>query len=222
MPRTSDLKTKLEELELQGAPSHSMALFRMQGDGVWTDDSATEGMTALSADLKRAGLEIYMVFRSSGLRNARDWVQSMFSVDRRSGPLYLELFNHATVIDYVAAGGKGNQADTLKLLAESDTAEIGLRRIAAWVHETRTGDRAAASAMLAVRPMSLETDVAPAWLVSEAGIYSQAEHKRKERAKAQKQDGFANSSGGKGKGKKEGKGKKKGNKGGGTSSTTQG
>ena len=226
MPRTSDLKTKLEELESQGAASHSMALFRMQGDGVWTDDSATEGMeaweTALSADLKRAGPEIYMAFRSSGLRNARDWVQSMFSVDRRSGPLYLELFNHATVIDYVAAGGKGNQADTLKLLAESDTAEIGLRRIAAWVHETRTGDRAAASAMLAVRPMSLETDVAPAWLVSEVGIYSQAEHKRKERAKAQKQDGFANSSGGKGKGKKDGKGKKKGNKGGGSSSTTQG
>ena len=32
----------------------------MQGDGAWTDDSATEGMeaweTALSADLKRAAL----------------------------------------------------------------------------------------------------------------------------------------------------------------------
>ena len=48
-----------------------MALFKMQGDG---DDSATEGMEAweasLSADLKRAGPEIYMAFRSSGLRNA--------------------------------------------------------------------------------------------------------------------------------------------------------
>ena len=32
---------------------------------------------------------------------------------------------------YVAAGEKGCQTDTLKLLAESDTAEIGLRRIAA-------------------------------------------------------------------------------------------
>ena len=150
-------------------------------------------------------------------------MQSMFAVDRRRGPLYLELFNHATVIDYVAAGGKGNQADTLKLLAESDTAEIGLRRIAAWVHETRTGDRAAASAMLAVRPMSLETDVAPAWLVSEVGIYSQAEHKRKERAKAQKQDGFANSSGGKGKGKKTRWKRKEEQetRGGGSSSTTQ-
>ena len=38
------------------------------------------------------------------------------STFRRSGPLYLELFNHATVIDYVAAGGKGNQADTLELV----------------------------------------------------------------------------------------------------------
>ena len=120
MPRTTDLKTKLEELESQGAPSHSMVLFKMQGDGAWTDDSATEGMeaweTSLSADLKRAGPEIYMAFRSSGLRNVRDWAQSMFSVDKRSGPLYLELFNHATVIDYVAAGGTGCQADTLKLL----------------------------------------------------------------------------------------------------------
>ena len=84
MPGISDLKTKL--------------------DGSWTDDTAAEGMeaweTTLSADLKRAGPEIYMAFRSSGLRNARDWAQSMFSVDKRNGPLYLELFNHATVIDY--------------------------------------------------------------------------------------------------------------------------
>jgi len=86
MPRTTDLKNKLEELESQGAPSHSMALFKMQGDGAWTDDSATEGIeaweTSLSADLKRAGPEIYMAFRGSGLRNARDWAPSMFSVDK--------------------------------------------------------------------------------------------------------------------------------------------
>ena len=37
--------------------------------------------------------------------------------------------------------------------------------------------------MLAVRPRSLETDVAPAWLVSEVGIYSQAERKRKDEPK---------------------------------------
>ena len=51
---------------------------------------------ALSSELKRAAPEIYLAIRGSGVRNARDWINTMFPIDRRSGPQYLELFNCAT------------------------------------------------------------------------------------------------------------------------------
>ena len=56
--------------------------------------------------------------------------------------------------------------------------------------------------MLAIKPSSFATDVAPTWLVSEAATYSQSEHKRRERARAQTHGGSsANASWSKGGGK---------------------
>ena len=40
--------------------------------------------------------------------------------------------------------------------------------------------------MLAMKPTNLSHDIAPAWLVSEASLFAQGEHKRRERAKAQR------------------------------------
>lgn len=217
VPRSQDLEKKLEELSHQGAPSHSSALFKLQGSSPNGDleDDGDNGLesweNALSSELKRAAPEIYLAIRGSGVRNTRDWINSMFPIDRRNGPQYLELFNCATLVDFEITKAKtGTQSEILKVLAQSDVAEVNLRRLAAWIHENRTGDRAAATAMLAVKPSSMAVDIGPQWLVSEASTYSQSEHKRKERAKAQKGKGKDGGSKGDGKGKgkknKEGQG----------------
>ena len=63
------------------------------------------------------------------------------------------------------------------------------------IHERRTGDKDAAQSMLAIKPSSFSSDVAPSWLVTEAASYSQSEHKRRERAQAGGHGG-GNSNGG--------------------------
>ena len=197
LPRHADLFKKLEEFESQGAPSHSAALFKLQE--VADVDEAEE---------------------PGGTRNTREWVNSMFPVEKRSGPHYLEMFNCATLVDYEASMAKGGQADVLRRLAQSDVAEINLRRLAAWVHESRTGDKSAAASMLAVKPSNLNTDIGPQWLISEASTYSQAEHKRRERAKAQ--SGGKSKGGADSKGSGKGKTKKQKDGGGGAPKHTQG
>lgn len=84
--------------------------------------------------------------------------------------------------------------------------EVGLRRLAAYIHAHRTGDAAAATRMLAARPAGAHVDIATDWLV-EASAYSRAEHKRTERVHK-----LRGASKGSGKGKE--KGKEKGGRGG--------
>ena len=98
----------------------------------------------------------------------------------------------------------GSPVQVLSMIEQSDTCEIALRRLASWIHEKRTGDMDAAQSMLAVKPSSFASDIAPSWLVTEASTYSQSEHKCKERARAQ----WTESTKGKGK-----KGKDKGKRG---------
>ena len=226
LPRVQDLQKKLEELEAQGAPSHSTALFKIQEGMIDPELDEGHGMesweNALSAELKRAAPEIYLSIRGAGVRNTRDWVNSMFAADKRTGPQYLELFNCATLVDFEISKAKtGNQSEVLKVLAPSDVAEVNLRRLAAWVHESRTGDKAAATAMLAVKPSSMDVDIGPHWLVTEAATYSQSEHKRRERAKAQ-QGGGGKGKSQHGKGDGKGKGKKQKEGSGGAQKHTQG
>ena len=119
----------------------------------------------------------------------------MFAVEQRTSAAHVDLFNLASLVDFKVK--EGGQSQTR-------------------VHEKRMGDRDAAQSMLAIKPSSFATDVAPTWLVSEAATYSQSEHKRRERARAQTHGGFsANASWSKGGGKggkdrKGGKDKKKG------------
>ena len=88
------------------------------------------------------------------------------------------------------------------MLGTDDGCEITLRRIAAYVHEKRTGDVDAANSMLAVKPAGSAVDIAPHWLVNEASTYSQSEFRRRERAR---QQAGPKGGGGKGKGDKDGK-----------------
>ena len=109
----------------------------------------------------------------------------MFSVDQRQSAHCVDLFNLASLVDFKAKEGGASQSKVLSIIAQDDTCEVALRRLAAWIHERRTGDRDAAQSMLAIKPSSFATDVAPSWLVTEATTYSQSEHKRRERARAQ-------------------------------------
>ena len=230
-PRFKELKEKLEELGTAGAVAHSLDAFKAQEGFAWQDDSGDpEGWeAALPPDLKRAGPEIYASMKASGVRCVRDWVNSMFAVEQRTSATYVDLFNLASLVDFKAKEGGQSQARVLSIIAQDHTCEVALRRLAAWIHEKRTGDRDAAQSMLAIKPSSFATDVAPTWLVSEAATYSQSEHKRRERARAQTHGGSsANASWSKGGGKggkdrKGGKDKKKGSGGkGAAAASTQG
>ena len=186
-PRFKELKEKLEELGAAGAVSHSLEAFRAQESLAWQDEGeeGPEGWEAsLPPDLKRAGPEIYASMKAAGVRCVRDWVNSMFSVDQRHSAHYVDLFNLASLVDFKAKEGGASQARILSIIAQDDTCEVALRRLAAWIHERRTGDKDAAQSMLAIKPSSFSSDVAPSWLVTEAASYSQSEHKRRERARA--------------------------------------
>ncbi len=100
----------------------------------------------------------------------------------------------------------------MQALATDDASEIGLRRVSAWLHEKRTGDRAAARHMLAVQPRGQYSNAAPQWLLEQSIAISTAEHKTKERVEGSNKaaDGAAGGKGGKGgKGKEKGKDKNK-------------
>ncbi|CAE7872534.1 unnamed protein product, partial [Symbiodinium necroappetens] len=221
-----ELKEKLEELSTAGAVAHSLDAFRAQEGIAWgeDEDGPESWEAALPPDLKRAGPEIYSSMKASGVRCVRDWVNSMFSVEQRQSARYVDLFNVATLVDFKAREGGSSQSKVLSIIAQDDTCEVALRRLAAWIHERRTGDRDAAQSMLAIKPSSFSTDVAPSWLVAQAASYSQSEHKRRERARAQ--GSASHGSGGSGGGKAgakggNGKGKEK-KKGAGGKAATQG
>ena len=202
-PRVKELKEKLEELSIAGALAHTTSAFRDQDADPWPEEAGLDTWdAALPPDLKRAGPEIYTSMKSAGVRCVRDWINSMFSVDQRQHPQYVELFNLASLVDFKVRDA-GSPAQVLSMIGQCDTCEIALRRLASWIHEKRTGDKDAAQSMLAVKPSSFASDIAPSWLVTEASTYSQSEYKRKERARAQ----WTESTKGKGK-----KGKDKGKK----------
>ncbi|CAE7850704.1 unnamed protein product, partial [Symbiodinium necroappetens] len=115
--------------------------------------------------------------------------------------------------ELAAAGAVSHSLEAFRAqesLAWQDEGEEGLE-----------GWEDAAQSMLAIKPSSFSSDVAPSWLVTEAASYSQSEHKRRERARAQAggHHGGGNSKGGEPKG---GKGKGKDKKKGGGKASTQG
>ena len=131
----------------------------------------------------------------------RDYVNQFFPIDARAhSNEYLDLFTQASTIDFALAKAASDD-EILETLGTNDQLEISLRRIAAYVHKKRTGDADAAMRILAVQPPGSGTDIAPHWLVTEASAYSQAEYKRRERARAQKGPGAKGADKGAGKGK---------------------
>ena len=213
MPRVTELRDRLSEIEASGLPAHgSAAQFLAQESSLIDndDDDMANWHNKLPLDLKRAAPEIFQRCKASGVQNVREWVNQWFPIDKRGDPRYLELFNGAAFVDFEVAKCPNAQA-VMMMLGSADGCEIALRRMAAYVHERRTGDIDSANAMLAIRPAGNSCDIAPHWLVTESSFYSQSEHKRRERARAQ--GGGAKGATRDHKGKADGKGKEPGGRG---------
>lgn len=89
-------------------------------------------------------------------------------------------------------------------LAASDTLEIQLRKLGAFIYLRRTKDKTGAARMLGVRAPGTNADIAPKWMLDDANLHSKVEHQRLERGI--KQQRGEHSGGGSGKG--DGKGKR--------------
>ena len=155
--------------------------------------------------------------------SVRDYLMNNYEGSKKSAQ-WIDLWSTASSVDMrlAMAAQHGVTARDHALLTD-DIVEVGLRRLAAYVHAHRTGDSVAATRMLAVKPPGANTDIAPEWLVTEASGHSHWEYKRTERVKAmsrmgqQKGDQWGK---GRGKGKKKGHGE--GSGGGGASGHPQG
>ena len=100
--------------------------------------------------------------------------------------------------------------------------ELALRRLAAFIYESRSGDKMGAAHMLGVAPPGGQSDIAPTWLVQAATSHSKLEHQRRERADAEMRQRNRHPKGSKGDGKgSKGEGKRGGRGGGGGGAATQ-
>ena len=163
---------------------------------------------ALPLGLRRAGPEIFTSIIAAGYPSLVAWLNEQFPLNvRDQNHTYLHFFNDMKAIDMALY--HLDPQEKLQYLAEQDSCELSLRHLASWIHERRTGDKEAAQAMLALQPSGSKADIAPSWLVAESGLVSQNEHKRRERARGQKNSQDRQGSGGKGGGKSKDKGKSK-------------
>ncbi len=134
----------------------------------------------LPADLPRAAPEIYRSLRAEAAANAREWLSAHFKGSRAcTNGEWTGLWNAATELDFFVDSLPADQV--MQQLATSDMAEMHLRALASHVYQARTSDSTGAAMMLAVRPPGVESDIAPAWLISDVTQYSKAEHQRWQR-----------------------------------------
>ncbi len=90
----------------------------------------------------------------------------------------------ATAIDFKLRTCQSDE-ELMRTLGTDDMLELSLRRLASFVYEVRSGDKAGAAHMLGVAPPGGQTDIAPTWLVQSASSHSKLEHQRRERAEAE-------------------------------------
>lgn len=206
MPRVSEFQKTLEVLAVGEAPVHA----RLESRALPEED-LEDGLDPdqLPVDLKRAAPEVYRSIITAGNTSLTGYLNDIFpAASRDNSADYLYFFNGLRSIDF-AMKGKSTQ-EKLEWLAESDPAKLTLRHLSSFIHYKRTGDKDAAQAMLALQPAGSKTDIAPNWLLQEAGLHANYEHQRRERARGQtwKGDRSGKGGGGKADGKKDKKGKK--------------
>ena len=200
-PPKDNFRTEVESFKATGAPLHGAG-----GAVAWTSTMAAtqpeQGAAwqrRLPPDMKRGGPEIYRSLRSAGCASTREWISQQFQGSKTSA-LWVDLWNVASTIDFTL-GRCPNAASESQVLATDDYLEIGLRRLASYVYETRTKDATGARQMLALTAPGASVDIAPSWMVTDATAHSKAEYQRDERVSfaASRRGGGAGGRGGKGK-----------------------
>ena len=98
--------------------------------------------------------------------------------------MFLDLWTTATTCDFTLGESK-TDLDKYTKLGTCDTLELGLRHLAGFVYEQRTGDKAGAARIRGLHPPGSGVDLAPEWLVAEATTFSKAEFQRAKRVESE-------------------------------------
>jgi len=192
-PRVEDLKTALGQIEVAGGPPHGVGGSILRGEGppgLTSDPEQMAWHLRLPSDLQRAAPELYRNIRSEGSASVRQWVNEQHpTLEQKQGAAYQDLFTAATIIDYEVASCRTEEM-LMHRLATSDTLEIQLRKLGAFIYLRRTKDKTGANRMLGIRAPGTNTDIAPKWMVDDANTFSKVEFQRQERGhKAQRYEG---------------------------------
>ena len=219
-PRCEELKKALLEIETLGGPMHGSggSFARIADVGTGDNPEQMAWHLKLPADLQRAAPELYRNLRSEGAASVRQWVNDQHpTLELKQTAAYQDLFTAATIVDYELAECRSESAIMHKL-GTSDTLEIHLRKLGAFIYLRRTKDKAGANRMLGIRAPGSGSDIAPKWLLDDANAHSKLEWQRTERGqKMSRFESGSGSSGGGGNTKYAGKfrGRGAGGKGGG-------
>ena len=210
-PRYEELKKKLTEMENQPLAPHGSgaALLRSAAGEAVSDPEQMAWHLKLPADLQRAAPELYRNIRAEGVSSVRQWVNEQHAgLEAKNTTQFQDLFMAATIIDFELADCK-TEAELMSRLATSDTLEIHLRKMGAFIYYRRTKDKTGANRMLGLRAPGSQTDIAPKWMLDDANVHSKTEYQRLERGqklnRLEQGDGGGKKGGGKG-GKGGGKG----------------
>ena len=213
-PRFEELKKDLAALEHTGVPQHGAGASILQ-DAAFAGNAPDEHdgnyTNRLPADLQRAAPEIFREIMSTGVSGLRGWVCEQFPLDKRDQPQFRDLFTSAITADFELAGAN-NEGEKMRRLGTSDNLEIILRKFASHIHYERTNDKHASERMLGIRAPGSSVDIAPKWMVDDAGTSSKLENRAMDRGRHQTRQDLGQA---KGKPKGKGKGKEKPEGGGG-------
>ncbi|CAK0869773.1 unnamed protein product [Prorocentrum cordatum] len=138
--------------------------------------------SSLPADLQCAAPGIDRDIRGVGSTSVRDWIAQRCQSSRGS-PVWVDLWTLATSVDFRLRECK-TDLEIMQVLSAEDMM-VALRRLAACVHEERSGDRVGAQYMLGTAPPGCSAEVAPARMVASANTHSKTERPRCERVESE-------------------------------------
>jgi hypothetical protein len=122
----------------------------------------------LPADMQRAAPETYRSIRSERVASVRQWILDQFPVNSRQSADFTHLHQSACQADFLLAAA-GSEEELNLLLATSDQLEIIFRDLGSFVYERRTGDRAGAAHMRALRTEDAGDDERHPSLLDDSG-----------------------------------------------------
>ena len=194
-PREEDLRKALQEFETLGGPTHGTggAFARVADIAVGESPEQMAWHLKLPPDMQRAGPELYRNIRSEGAASVRQWISDQHpSLESRQTPAFQDLFTAASIVDFELGDCKTEMA-IMQKLGTSDTLEIQLRKLGAFIYYRRTKDKTGANRMLGIRTPGSGADIAPKWMLDDANAHSKVEYQRTERGhKMNRFDGGGN------------------------------